>query len=53
MLVPAAGGGEEVIAPHSLVDRLDALARRIGAPVALRPEPGLAISAGHVHARQS
>ena len=28
---------------------LDALSRRIGAPVALRAEPGLAISAGHVH----
>jgi ribonuclease G len=29
------------------------LSRRIGAPVVLRPEPGLAISAGHVHARAS
>jgi hypothetical protein len=28
------------------------LARRIGAPVALRAEPGLAISGGHVHSRQ-
>jgi hypothetical protein len=28
------------------------LARRIGAPVALRAEPGLAISAGHVHSLQ-
>ncbi|HEX8667639.1 MAG TPA: ribonuclease [Allosphingosinicella sp.] len=27
------------------------LARRIGAPVALRAEPGLAISAGHVHSQ--
>ena len=31
-------------------DWLEALARRIGGAVALRPEPGLAISAGHVHA---
>jgi len=30
---------------------LEALSRRVGAPVALRAEPGLAISAGHVHAR--
>jgi ribonuclease G len=29
---------------------LDALARRVGAPVALRADPALAISAGHVHA---
>ncbi|MFL6857625.1 MAG: ribonuclease [Allosphingosinicella sp.] len=29
---------------------LDALARRLGAPVALRADPALAISAGHVHA---
>ena len=28
---------------------LEVLARRLGAPVALRAEPGLAISAGHVH----
>lgn len=28
---------------------VDTLARRLGAPVALRAEPGLAISAGHVH----
>ena len=30
---------------------LEALAARIGAPVALRAEPGLAISAGHVQSR--
>lgn len=29
---------------------LDSLSRRIGAPVALRADPALAISAGHVHA---
>ncbi|HEY0111864.1 MAG TPA: ribonuclease [Allosphingosinicella sp.] len=29
------------------------LERRIGAPVALRAEPGLAISGGHVHAQQA
>ena len=32
---------------------LDELARRIGAPVALRSEPGLAISAGHVESRHA
>jgi hypothetical protein len=30
-------------------DWLDELARRLGVPVALRPDPRLAISAGHVH----
>jgi hypothetical protein len=30
---------------------LEALAARVGAPVALRAEPGLAISAGHVQSR--
>ncbi|PZO91677.1 MAG: ribonuclease [Sphingomonas sanxanigenens] len=30
---------------------IDMLSRRLGAPVALRAEPGLAISAGHVEAR--
>ncbi|HZG10095.1 MAG TPA: ribonuclease [Allosphingosinicella sp.] len=57
----ARGTGERTLAAApSVIARmesrpnwLDALARRIGAPVALRPEPGLAISAGHVHARQS
>jgi hypothetical protein len=33
-------------------DWLAELTRRIGAPVALRAEPGLAISAGHVHSLQ-
>ena len=32
-------------------DWLEELARRIGAPVALRPDPALSISAGHVHSR--
>ncbi len=32
---------------------LDALARRTGTAVALRPEPGLAISGGHVHSQFS
>lgn len=32
-------------------DWIEALERRIGAPVALQAEPGLAISAGHVHSR--
>jgi Ribonuclease G/E len=30
---------------------LEELGRRIGAPIALRPDPGLAISAGHVHSQ--
>jgi hypothetical protein len=55
------GTGERTLAAAPAViarlearpDWLETLARRIGAPVALRPEPGLAISAGHVHARQS
>lgn len=34
-------------------DWLEALARRTGGAVALRAEPGLAISAGHVHASRS
>jgi hypothetical protein len=32
-------------------DWLQALGQRIGAPVGLRPEPGLAIAAGHVQSR--
>jgi hypothetical protein len=52
--------GERVIhAAPAVISRLEArpdwtaeLARRIGAPVALRAEPGLAISGGHVHSRQ-
>jgi Ribonuclease G/E len=34
-------------------DWIEELSARIGAPMRLRPEPGLAISAGHVHAPQS
>ena len=33
-------------------DWTEELARRVGAPVVLRAEPGLAISGGHVHSRQ-
>ena len=32
---------------------LETLARRVGAAIALQAEAGLAISAGHVHSRQS
>jgi hypothetical protein len=57
----ATGAGERLLtAAPPVVSRIEAnrewlqaLARRIGAPVALRAEPGLAISAGHVHASQS
>jgi hypothetical protein len=53
------GSGERVIhAAPELIARLeekpewlDALAARIGAPIALREEPGLAISAGHAQSR--
>ena len=53
------GSGERTIhAAPELIARLeekpewlDALAARIGAPIALREEPGLAISAGHVQSR--
>lgn len=34
-------------------DWLEILARRVGAPISLRAEPGLAISAGHVHSQTS
>jgi len=52
----SSGSGERTLAAApSVIARLeahpewiDALARRVGAPVALRPEPSLAISAGHV-----
>ncbi len=55
----AGGSGERRIeAAPAVIARLEAnpawvetLARRIGAPVALRAAPGLAISAGHVHSR--
>ncbi|WP_136161284.1 ribonuclease [Sphingomonas flavalba] len=36
-----------------LITRQETLARRIGAPVALRTDPSLAISAGHVEFRQA
>jgi len=53
------GAGERTIhAAPAVSARLEArpdwlaeLARRIGAPIALRGEPGLAISGGHVHSR--
>ena len=53
------GAGERTIAAHpSVIAELaarpawtDVLARRIGATVALRTDPALAISAGHVQAR--
>jgi hypothetical protein len=53
------GSGERVIsAAPAVIARLEAnpgwietLAKRLGAPVALRAEPGLAISAGHVQSR--
>ena len=53
------GSGERIlVAAPKVLDRIDpewlaALARTIGAPVSLRAEPGLAISAGHVHCRHS
>lgn len=54
------GVGERILqSAPPVIARLEArpdwtaeLSRRIGAPVALRAEPGLAISAGHVHSRQ-
>ncbi len=53
------GAGERTIAAHPLVvaalrerpDWIAELARRIGTTIALRAEPGLAISSGHVQAR--
>lgn len=53
----AGGAGPRTLtAAPAVIERIgaeegwvDALSRRIGAPVALRAEPGLAISAGHVH----
>ena len=55
----SSGAGERMIhASEAVIERLrshrdwlDELARRLGAPIALRAEPGLAISAGHVHSR--
>jgi ribonuclease G len=54
----APGAGERILhAAPAVIARLrseagwlEALERRLGASVALREEPGLAISAGHVHA---
>jgi hypothetical protein len=52
-------GAREIVAAPAVIARLrdkpawiETLGRRIGAPVALREEAGLAISAGHVHSRQ-
>ena len=53
------GAGERNIAAHpSVIAEItarpawsEALARRVGAPIALRADPALAISAGHVQAR--
>ena len=54
---PGAGTRTIVAAPQ-VIDRIEsnpawieALARRVGGTVALQPDPGLAISAGHVHVR--
>lgn len=53
---PGAGPRTLIAAPPVIAriaarqDWLDRLTRGIGAPVDLRPEPSLAISAGHVHA---
>jgi hypothetical protein len=57
----ASGAGERTLQAHPSVvalieahpEWLEELARRIGAPVALRADPALAISAGHVHARHA
>jgi hypothetical protein len=55
----SSGAGERtLVAAPAVVARLEknpdwieALARRVGAPVALQADPSLAISAGHVHSR--
>jgi hypothetical protein len=55
----AQGAGERTLtAAPAVIARIEqtpgwteALARRVGAPIALQAEPGLAISAGHVHSR--
>lgn len=49
-LVAAPGVAAWLAARPQLTDELS---RRLGAPVALRPEPGLAISGGHVDVRHS
>ena len=53
-------GARALTAAPAVIARIEAkpewtqmLERRIGAPVGLRPGPGLAISAGHVHVRPS
>jgi hypothetical protein len=54
------GVGERILhAAPAVITRIEArpdwtaeLARRVGAPIALRAEPGLAISGGHVHSLQ-
>ncbi|TMJ17689.1 MAG: ribonuclease [Alphaproteobacteria bacterium] len=54
----APGSGERTLSAHPIVAAkietnpqwLEALARRLGAPVRLQADPSLAISAGHVHA---
>ncbi|HLL31504.1 MAG TPA: ribonuclease [Allosphingosinicella sp.] len=53
-------GRRELVAAPAVIARLrenpawlETLARRIGAPVALREEPGFTTWAGHVHARPS
>lgn len=51
------GAGPRTLSAHpAVIARLqsawtDELARRVGAPVALRPHPGIAMSAGHVDAQ--
>jgi ribonuclease G len=57
----SSGAGERILhaAPRVIArieenpDWLDMLARRLGAPVALRADPALAISAGHVHSQHA
>jgi hypothetical protein len=57
----APGAGERLLSAAPAViarirenpDWIEALGHRIGAPVALREEAGLAISAGHVQSRHS
>jgi hypothetical protein len=56
----SSGVGERILyAGPAVIARIEArpewtteLARRVGAPIALRAEPGLAIAGGHVHSRQ-
>jgi hypothetical protein len=53
-------GARAIVAASAVIARISdnpgwiaTLERRIGAPITLREEPGLAISAGHVHSRQA